>query len=58
VPIRIASVAGGVQELLAQDDARTAAGTAFVERHLHDRGRARHNVADVIERILAGSTPR
>jgi hypothetical protein len=57
VPIRIASAAGGVQELLAQDDARTAAGTAFVERHLHDRGRARHNVADVIERILAGSTP-
>lgn len=55
VPIRAASVAAGVRQLLGQDDARVAAGTAFVERHLHDRGRARHNVADVIERVLAGA---
>jgi len=53
VPIRIASVAAGVRQLLEQDAARIAAGNAFVERHLHDRGRARHNVADVIERVLA-----
>lgn len=54
VPIRAASVAQGIAQLLERDDARAAAGKAFVLRHLHDRGRARHNVADVIERILAG----
>jgi len=53
VPIRVASVTRGVEQLLDRDDVRTAAGKAFVERHLHDQGRARHNVADVIERILA-----
>jgi hypothetical protein len=54
VPIRIADVAADVESLLAPDDARAAAGRAFVQRHLHDRGRARTNVADVIERVLAG----
>lgn len=54
VPIRIADVAAGVESLLSPDDARAAAGRAFVQRHLHDRGRARTNVADVIERVLAG----
>lgn len=53
VPIRVASVTRSIEQLLDRDDARTAAGKAFVERHLHDQGRARHNVADVIERILA-----
>jgi hypothetical protein len=61
VPIRIAGVACGVargiEQLLDRDDARAAAGRAFVERHLHDRGRARCHVADVIERILAGCAP-
>ncbi len=54
VPIRIESVRGAVEQLLAHDAARSAAGEAFVRRHLHDQGRARYNVADVIERILAG----
>lgn len=54
VAIRLADVAGAVEQLLARDDARAAAGRAFVQRHLHDRGRARYNVADVIERVLAG----
>jgi hypothetical protein len=54
IPIRIADAAAGIRQLLDRDDARAAAGNAFVERHLHDRGRARHNVADVIERVLAG----
>jgi hypothetical protein len=53
VPVRIASVAAGVEQLLARDDARARAGEAFVHRHLHDQGRARYNVADVIERVLA-----
>jgi hypothetical protein len=53
VPVRIASVADGVEQLLARDDARARAGEAFVHRHLHDQGRARYNVADVIERVLA-----
>jgi len=54
VAIRMASIARGVEQLLAPDDTRAAAGSAFVERHLHDRGRARNNVANVIERVLAG----
>lgn len=58
VPIRLASVARGIEQLLAQDDTRTAAGQAFVRRHLHDRGRARYNVADVIERVLASDRHR
>jgi hypothetical protein len=55
VPIRMADVAAGVEQLLEPDDARTSAGNAFVRRHLHDRGRARYNVADVIERVVAGA---
>jgi hypothetical protein len=54
VPIRIADIAAGVERLLARDDARAEAGRALVHRHLHDQGRARYNVADVIERVLAG----
>lgn len=54
VAIRMASIARDVERLLEPDDARAAAGAAFVERHLHDQGRARYNVADVIERVLAG----
>jgi hypothetical protein len=53
VAIRLDDVAGSVEQLLSRDDARTAAGEAFVQRHLHDQGRARYNVADVIERVLA-----
>jgi hypothetical protein len=53
VPVRLASVAASVEQLLARDDARARAGEAFVHRHLHDQGRARYNVADVIERVLA-----
>jgi hypothetical protein len=55
VPIRIADVTAGVERLLARDDARVEAGRALVQRHLHDQGRARYNVADVIERVLAGA---
>jgi len=51
--LRLASVEADVRSLLAPDDARAAAGRAFVQRHLHDQGRARYNVADVIERVLA-----
>jgi hypothetical protein len=57
VPIRMASIAAGIEQLLDPDDARTSAGSAFVRRHLHDRGRARYNVADVIERVVAGEQP-
>jgi hypothetical protein len=58
VPIHLAGITRGVEQLLERDAARAAAGQAFVERHLHDRGRAHHNVADVIERVLArGSRP-
>jgi hypothetical protein len=52
VPIRLASVATALEQLLGRDDVRSAAGTAFVERHLFDRGRARYHVADVIEQAL------
>jgi hypothetical protein len=54
VAIRLADVGGAVEQLLARDDVRAEAGRAFVQRHLHDRGRARFHVADVIERVLAG----
>jgi hypothetical protein len=54
VPIRMASIADGIEALLDPDEARINAGNAFVRRHLHDRGRARYNVADVIERVVAG----
>lgn len=54
VPVYAASIAAGVTELLDGAPARRAAGQALLERHLHDRGRARHHVADVIERVLAG----
>jgi hypothetical protein len=53
VGIRIADVTRGVEQLLAPDAARAEAGQALVRRHLHDRGRARYHVADVIERVLA-----
>jgi hypothetical protein len=58
VPIHTAGIARAVEQLLEPDDARAAAGKAFVARHLHDRGRAGRNVADVIERILAGDGGR
>lgn len=54
VPFHTAGIARAVEQLLEPDDVRAAAGKDFVARHLHDRGRARHNVADVIERVLAG----
>jgi hypothetical protein len=57
VPIRIADVTRAVEQLLAPDAARAEAGHALVRRHLHDRGRARHHVADVIERVLADRAP-
>ena len=53
VPIRIADVTRAVEQLLAPDAARAEAGQALVRRHLYDRGRARHHVADVLERVLA-----
>ena len=58
VPIRIADVTRAVEQLLAPDAARAEAGQALVERHVHDRGRARHHVADVIERVLADAGVR
>jgi hypothetical protein len=57
VPVRIADVTRSVEQLLAPDAARTEAGHALVRRHLHDRGRARQHVADVIERVLADRAP-
>lgn len=58
VAIRASDVASGLAQLLEPDEARRAAGDAFVRRHLHDRGRARQNVADVIERSLGHSLGR
>jgi hypothetical protein len=55
VALRAGTIAAGLGEMLAADPARRAAGAAFVERHLHDRGRARDNVATVIEAVLAES---
>lgn len=52
VPVHLASIAAGVRELLDGAPTRRAAGQALLERHLHDRGRAKHHVADVIERVL------
>lgn len=51
-PLRLADIGVGVEELLADPPARKAAAAAFVERHLHDLGRAGANVASVIERVL------
>jgi hypothetical protein len=52
VPVYGASIAAAVSELLAGAPTRRAAGQALLERHLHDRGRARVHVADVIQRVL------
>ena len=57
VPLLHASITQGLTELLEDPPARRAAGRAFVDRHLHDRGRARRNVADVIQQVLAQGTP-
>ena len=54
VPVYGGEIAAGVEALLAGAPAHRASGQALLARHLHDRGRARHNVADVIERVLAG----
>jgi len=54
VPVYAGAIAAGVAELLAGAPEHRAAGQALLARHLHDRGRARHNVADLIERLLAG----
>ena len=54
VPVYAGSIAAGVAELLAGAPERRAAGEALLARHLHDRGRARQHVADVIARVLAG----
>ncbi|MBC7978589.1 MAG: hypothetical protein H7138_26690 [Myxococcales bacterium] len=53
VPLTEGTIGAGVAELLAGAPARRAAGQALIERHLYDRGRARHHVADVIEQVLA-----
>jgi hypothetical protein len=54
VPVHAAAIAPAVAELLAGAPTRRAAGQALLARHLHDRGRARVHVADVIERVLGG----
>lgn len=54
VPIYDAQIRVGMAELLAGARARTAAGQALLERHLYDRGKATHHVADVVERVLRG----
>lgn len=59
VPLPVASresLTHGVAELLEDRSARRTAGRAFVDRHLHDRGRARSHVADVIQRVLTQRT--
>jgi hypothetical protein len=53
VLLRIGAIGAGIAALLEDSPARRVTAAAFVDRHLHDRGRARHNVADVIERVLA-----
>jgi hypothetical protein len=57
VALHQASITAAVTELLEDSPERRAARKAFVDRHLHDRGRARLNVADVIEKVLAQGTP-
>jgi hypothetical protein len=52
VPVYGAQIAAGVAELLAGARARTAAGQALLERHLHDRGKATQHVAEVIQEVL------
>ena len=54
VPLRFGSLRAGVDELLADRPERRTIATAFVARHLHDRGRARYNVAHAIEGVLHG----
>lgn len=51
-PLHLASLTADLAALLADSPARRAAAAAFVERHLHDLGRAAANVAGVIERVL------
>ncbi|MDQ3363870.1 MAG: hypothetical protein M3680_00355 [Myxococcota bacterium] len=53
IALRGGQIAAGVAELLEASPARRDASQAFVAHHLHDRGRARFHVADVIERVLA-----
>jgi hypothetical protein len=52
VPLGAGTIAAGLGQLLDESTSQHAVGQAFVARHLHDRGRARYNVADVIERVL------
>lgn len=52
VPLPVDAIGPGVAELLDGAPARRTASAAFLERHLADRGRARGNVASVIERVL------
>ena len=52
IALRFGTIAEGVAELIRGAPAHSAAAEAFIERHLFDRGRARTNVADVIERVL------
>ena len=54
VPLASADLRAGLEELLDNAPARRAAGAAFVERQLHDRGHASANVATVIQQALAG----
>ena len=53
VALPSADIRTGLEELLGNAPARQAAGAAFVERQLHDRGRASANVASVIQQALA-----
>jgi hypothetical protein len=54
VALRRGTVAAGLTELLDAPQHRKTQAEALVARHLHDRGRARAHVADVIERVLGG----
>lgn len=55
IPLCAGTIQAGVEELLDNPPSRQRASASFVERHLHDRGRARYNVAAVIQRVLRGS---
>ncbi len=58
IPIRSGSVAAATRTLLTPSAQLAAAGKRLVERHLHDRGRAKHHVADAIMEAVPANRRR
>ena len=52
IGLRAGSIAAGLSELIDGAEQRSEYGRQFLERHLHDRGRATAHVADVISQQL------